>query len=224
MNRLNPDKFVADNPEWRKLMDLVVQPPTITEAIADFSELSDECDLARRGDEYIQPHVTRLAFYWRLRVEGQEHRWSEMCALQSPPRAMTDDVFFEGMKFAGDDMPKDMLNNILKASARHNFKPPPGANYYSQLARFQGDPEAWVSRSDGRQYIRKLCEKRGWGCEGGVEVAHRQPERDPHEAGPKLAEDLVQKRMKEATTRDPSLVRKSRKELRESIIAKHGAK
>jgi hypothetical protein len=42
-----------------------------------------------------------------------------------------------------------------------------GRRYISGLARFPNDPEAWVSDLSD---VRRVCEQRGYGCEGAVDV------------------------------------------------------
>lgn len=221
MKKFDTEQFLQANPEWRPYIDLVVVPPDGAEVVAEFPD-AEGSDVVRDEWGCIQPHVTRLAFYTRLRREGQTHRWAEMCALQSAPRGMTDDVFFAGMQRPGDTLEPRMLKTLLKQAKREGFAPSPGATYYPALAEYQGDPKAWVSRADGRGYIKKLCESRGWSCEGGVTVKGRQPLSDPHKDCVPLADDIIASTMREQIAADPSLKKKSRRELREKIIAEHG--
>jgi hypothetical protein len=93
-----------------------------------------------------------------------------------------------------------------------------GRPYFSGLARFHGDPEAFV---DSKDDIRKLCERRGWSCEGAVNVKAREVE---PKAGPVLAPDIVESLVDDMIDKDPGLATKHRQELREAAIDKHGPK
>jgi hypothetical protein len=115
---------------------------------------------------------------------------------------------------------KRQLKKVLAVASKHGYKPSPSDVYEPGLARFQGDPEAFVPRTGGRGYIKNLCRKRGWGCNGAVNVEASAPHVDPHDTGTKLAEDLVQAHIREEIKKDPSLKGK-KKELREKIIEKH---
>ena len=60
-----------------------------------------------------------------------------------------------------------------------------GKVYLSGLAAFSGDPRAWVS---GRGDVQKVCEERGWDCEGSVNVKAFRPQ-EPRQVA--VAPDLV---------------------------------
>jgi hypothetical protein len=160
--------------------------------------------------------------YIKMRREGNTHRFSDMVACQTGPGLMTDSVFFAGQPRIGDQFVDDaQRKRVFKVAKQHGYTPGVNDVYEPGLARFQGDPEAFVPPTGGRGYIRKLCEKRGWACEGAVKTAHRPPEKDPYEHSVPLAEDLIRDHMQHEIKKDPSL-RTKKKELREKIIAKHG--
>jgi len=59
-------------------------------------------------------------------------------------------------------------------------------------------------------------------CEGAVECKHREPDRDPFETAPKMADDLIQNKARLLAHEDPGFRKKSRKEQREAVLAKFG--
>jgi hypothetical protein len=145
-----------------------------------------------------------------------------MIACQRGPGLVTDNAFFAGQPPLRDQFrDKRQLKKVLASARRHGYKPSPSDVYEPGLARFQGDPEAFVPRTGGRGYIKNLCHKRGWGCNGAVNVEPAEPRVDPHTTGTRLGEDLIQGHMREEIQRNPALKGK-KKELREKIIEKHG--
>ena len=73
-----------------------------------------------------------------------------------------------------------------------------GKRYDPQLARFPGDPKAWVGSDTD---VRKVLEHRGWGGKGAVNVtATNEPE--PGQ-GPGLSEKIVRQLVQERMTVDP---------------------
>lgn len=219
------ERFFDEHPEWLKDADLVYVPPSAREVVAEFPD-SEGMDILRDENAMSSFGVTKLANYVQIRRTGETHRWALMLASQSGPALNTDSMFFQGMPRLYEQFGSQRaLDHVLKAAAKHGFKPNPTDIYQPGLARFKGDPEAFVPATGGRGYIKKLCETRGWAVEGAVKVAARQPESDPlaPEKCVPLADDLVRARMRTAIAKNPELGRKP-KELRAAIIAKHGSK
>jgi hypothetical protein len=220
------EKFLEQNPDWSKYPDLITNPPTAEELQVEFKDVDPE--VLRRHGEWIAALVTRGAFYFRARMQGSSDRAAAMYALQKTARIETDDVFFQGAKPLYEQFESQQaLNRTLRESKKRGFTPDKNAIYYPNLARFRGDPEAYVTRAMGRSYIRKLLENRGWSAEGGVNVKGREPESDPLDAKncKPLGEDIVRRRMSEEIKKNPDLARgKNRKELRQKIIERHGSK
>jgi len=217
------DKFFADHPEGRDYSDLVVMPPTADEAIEEWHDLEGS-SLIKHPDEDSTFGVTRLALYIRARRMGQSHRFAEMIASQSPPRCMTDDVFFAGMQPWTADCTPQRKAKILAAAKAQGFTPSPDAIYHPGLARFPGDKEAFFTRSQGRGYIKQLCERRGWAAEGAVTVAARQPEDDmlaPKHCVP-LSENIVREKAMDMIQENPGLKSLNRKQLREKVLERYG--
>ena len=217
------DTWFEFHPEWRDYADLSVVPPSVAEAIEDWPEL-EHSEIGRHPDVYSRFGVTRLAIYVMARRKGQTHRFAEMVATQRPPRCMTDDVFFAGLKPWGDAMAAPQKKKLLALARARGFEPPPEAIYQSGLARFPGDPEAFVTRGQGRGYIKQLCEQRGWACEGAVNVPAREPEKDMLDQRNciPLAENLVRSKAREMIRENPGLKSLPAKKLREKVIERYG--
>lgn len=221
-------EVIKDDPDWAVCPDMLVAPPDageLRELYPDVSEgLASHClEPVRAGASKVA--VARGAFYCMMRMTGVSPRLAEMLAMQQGPGLDTDDTFFQGQKPLYDQFGSQKhLDRHLKTASQHGFTPSVNATYFPNLARFQGDPEAYVTRSQGRSYIRKLLEKRGWACEGGINVKGREPESDPlaPENCKPLGEDIIRSREAKMFQQDPSLKRVNRKELRERIIEKHG--
>lgn len=222
------DKFsnyLSKFPSHEKYGEWLCVPPDASEAIVEFPELEGS-EIVKHEREVICDGVSRLAFYMILRWEDKHmsHAFAEMLAMQQPAGGMTDDVFFSGMGMLGDGMRPQQLESLIAESKRQGFTPTGHEAYIPGLARWRGDREAYVSRAQGRSYIKSLIEKRGWDCDGAVNVKGRGPERDPFENAKPLGEDIIRDTARDMIKSDPSLAKLPRKELRERIINKHGFK
>lgn len=160
----------------------------------------------------------------RMVEQGVSPRLAEMLALRSPPRANTDREFFEGHcngnQFSGAEDHGDYLRTQAQ---RHGHTPGRNDVYVSQLARFPGDPEAFVPASGGRSHITGLLKKRGWGASGTVSVAAKEVEFSPTPDTP-LAGDIVRRHARKRLKDNPDMTAKQKRELREQIIQDHGFK
>ena len=89
-----------------------------------------------------------------------------------------------------------------------------GKIYLGGLARYPGDPEAWVS---GRGDVQRICETRGWGSRGAVNVKSQEPTESPVETP--LAEDIVTDKVTDIMSHVPKKERKrvDVTELREQV-------
>ncbi len=106
-----------------------------------------------------------------------------------PPAANTDREFLMGSENGRQFQSRPEVGNAYKAVTEREGGSVTGKKYISQLARYPGDPEAWVS---GRGDVAKILEQRGWGCDGAVKTKVR--ERDtPPSPGPEVAEDIVER-------------------------------
>lgn len=222
------ESLISREPEWKACADYLLMPPDSEEIAMLFpdsdSQIRDRAlEVIRVIDDELM--VTRGAFYCMLREGGSSDRFASMLALQVGPVINTDDTFFSGSKPLYDQFGSQRhLDRYLAAAKAQGYTPPANAVYFPNLARRVGDPEAWVTRSMGRSYIRKLCESRGWACEGAVNVKAREPESDPladSNCRP-LGDDIIRDRAKRMIQESPDMARMNRKELRQHIIDKHG--
>lgn len=232
---MNLDEFFQDNPDWRPHADMVAYPPLPEELMKEYPNVSSE--VLARCMEFVKEgggYVTRGAIYVRVRREGEEHgenadRWATMLCLNAPPGMHTTDSFWAGRKpwyeVYGDPDNKTnntYVNQVRRELAKRGVNLGSRDEYMPELARFVGDPEAVVKFDGARSYIKNLCEKRGWACEGAVNVDHRQPDSDPYESATPLAEDLIRQKGKQMVQKDPSLKKLPRRELREKVLEKFG--
>lgn len=167
-------------------------------------EIEIPAEVFHRGEKAIGIYIESIA-------NNTHPRMAEMFALQQAPRLMTDSVFMGGTGRLGDTMSESHLEEVLAGAKKHGFTPNMNSMYMPTIARFCGDPEAFVSQSDGRYYVKKLLEKRGAGGEGAVTVKSREPLEAPKRKH-RLAPDIV--------NRTVALMRQEKPELREVPVAK----
>ena len=163
-----------------------------------------------------------VAFYESCIARGESPRLAEMLALRAAPRCMTDSVFTAGkgtlaQQFDGDEK---VLEKTIKLAGKYGYKPNANDVYISQLAAFPGDPKAFVPSGDARGHIKKVCEERGWACEGGVKVK-AGPKRERKST--KLSPDLVEQNVQKMIRKNPDLKRVPKRELAAEATLKHGA-
>jgi len=132
----------------------------------------------------------QYALYVAMRLDGVSHLMAEMLALQSPPMSNTDREFLEGQGGCYDQFQgNEFLGNYYGGMAKKAGVDTAGKVYLSGLAAFPGDPRAWVA---GRGDAQRVCEDRGWSCDGSVKV---RGEIQPRAEGKyQVADDLVAER------------------------------
>lgn len=92
-------------------------------------------------------------------------RFADMVRLRRAPGVKTDSTHFAGRHNQFADRPD--VGDFYARELRAMGGSPVGKQYVSQIARYPGDPEAWVS---SRSEIQERCERRGWTCQGDVTV------------------------------------------------------
>lgn len=173
----------------------------------------------------VSENSDKQARYEKLmRISRGNHRYAMRMIsgdLFPVPGTCTDREFFAGRGTLGDQFEGDdqTLEHITSVAQRNGYKP--GANdvYTPALADYPGDPAAFVPPDGGRGHIRRVCESRGEGCRGLVNVKPVQYDPTP-DTGPPIAEDLIQNGVNDAIREDPSLAAK-RQEVRENFIERH---
>ena len=154
--------------------------------------------------------------YRLLRLQGTSHNLAAMFALQAPPQSKSDREFLMAHSNQFADQPR-IGDMYAKKSAECGFTDVKGKVYLRSLAEFPGDPRAWVS---GRGDVKKVCEERGWSCEGDVQVKGSEIKGEHKRI--KLGEDIIERNMKRMIRDDPALALSDQVELREAVIEKHG--
>lgn len=153
------------------------------------------------------------AHYETCRRNGCGHGLAEILAFRQPPKARTDREFMMGLQngqqFDGDEATACCFRDIAAADGVSVA----GKYYETQLADFPGDPKAWV---DGRGDVARVCEERGFGCDGAVKVQGRKAPQN--RVG--LADDIVHDQVEMLVADDPSLAPK-RDELANQVREKH---
>lgn len=136
-----------------------------------------------------------------------DDRLQEMFSSGRGPYLQTDSVYLEGV---------DNEDFYQKRLARQHGVAVTGKRYISQLARFPGDPQAFVS---GRGDIQKICEQRGWGCEGAVKVKKQGPKKEPVFGGNDVADDILNEQVDKIVAQEPAAKRHlvDRRELKEQV-------
>ena len=143
------------------------------------------------------------AAYESMREAGESHNIAEVCAFRQTPALQTDTTFLANRPdpFDGDEH----YAKRAVANCQAHGTTPGGRTYLGSLARFEGDPEAWVtSKAD----VRDVCRRRGWSCEGAVEVKAPTPDAPhpldaPYQVDQKLIQAEVE-RTTEGTDATPS--------------------
>lgn len=97
--------------------------------------------------------------------DRENARFADMVRLRRAPGIRTDSTHFAGRHNQFADKP--YLGDFYAKELRAMGGSPVGKQYINQLARYPGDPEAWVS---SRSEIKERCERRGWTCQGEVTV------------------------------------------------------
>lgn len=227
------EHFLRENPDWCPYADLVVYPPLAEEMMKEFDDISPEAlsrcmELVTEGGGW----VTRGAIYIRVRREEPRRdrdgdKWATMLCLNAFPGVRTTDTFWAGRKSWVDVYGEEYANDVKKRLAKKGVNLKAGDEYMPELAEYRGDPKAVVPFGGARSHIKKVCEERGWACEGAVTTNHREPEYDPlaDENCVPLAEDIIRTKARNMHRRNPEVFKgKTREEARQMVLDKYARK
>lgn len=151
-------------------------------------------------------------------------RLDDMFAAKSPPQSLTDREYFAGKGTLADQFKGEehILAHLVKNAEKRGYKPGMNDVYCAGLARdAEGDPLAFIPATGGRGHIKRVCEATNRSCEGIVN--YTAPEAPPKPAI-KLAEDLIERGIKNETKLNPDFARKAKTEQREAVVDKYGSK
>lgn len=158
--------------------------------------------------------------YERCREEGTSHMLAEMFAFQSPPAADSDREFMFG-HVNGNQFEKETQNGDAYARiAKKHGVSTTGKVYMRGLARFPGDPQAWIS---GKGDVIRIAEKEGFNVtdsEGKTLVKSEVKTEPP--PPPRLADDITTRIAKQWRKASRKLAARPMEEVKEAVIDKHG--
>lgn len=166
-------------------------------------------------------YIDALRDHYELCLKnGCSPRLAEMLAERKAPLARTNDEFMRGTcngkQFEGDER----RGEIYRKRAEAGGVSITGKKYIHGLARFPGDPEAWVS-SDGE--ARRRAESRGWGVEDDCGSSTEPVQMLDSSESVALGEDIIQDRVGEIVAGErggeaPKTV-KEKADLRERVVS-----
>lgn len=149
----------------------------------------------------VSSHNSVQQTYEAMRRDGESHSIAEMLALQQPPRIETDATFLAGNCNGNQFEANPEIGDLYaREAAAHGLTSTKGLVYKSSLAAFPGDPQAWVGSRDD---VRRVCEERGWGCEGAVNMKVRNDRAPMPDVD--VADDIVQEKMLDNLEVDPGI-------------------
>jgi hypothetical protein len=144
--------------------------------------------------------------YWRMRQAGQSHNIAEVLATRSFPGTRgTDRSFMQGRALDGSQFEglPDVVGRNYVAQAADAGVNPAGRYYCGSVARFPGDPRAWVGSIND---VKRICEAEGWTARGAVNVEpplYRDGYVPPETY--EVADELVERDVRAALLDDPGL-------------------
>lgn len=147
---------------------------------------------------------------------GCSPRLADMLASRSFPGTRgTDRAFLQGRPTDGAQFEKiPLVGQHHLRMAKDAGVSVTGKVYNGTLARYPGDPEAWV---DSLGDVKRICEARGWEAEGAITV--QAPRYAGEEPGPyAIADDLVEKYVEDKISENPDLAAR-RAEVKEEIAS-----
>ena len=137
---------------------------------------------------------------------------AEMFASRKTPAIRTDATFLQGHINGNQFEKTPWLGDVYKKEAVAAGINITGKVYLSQLASYPGDPQAWVS---GRGDVQRVCEERGWGCAGSVNVRAQEADTEPKDMP--VADDIVDARTAEVLAGVPDPMHVDVADLREQV-------
>lgn len=164
------------------------------------------------------------AFYELMRERGESHMMAEMLANQKAPGSMgTDTTWAAGAGTLDQQIPnKAQLEHTVKEAKRHGYTPNPNDYYMPTIARFIGDPLAFMSPHEAHSHTKKVLESQGRGSTNFVKVKAREREQ-PLEPVKKIAPSLLLGMMKDECKANPDLLHQPKKfkDKKLQLIDKH---
>jgi hypothetical protein len=126
------------------------------------------------GFPQIDHRVSVQARYIEMRLKGEKHPMAELLAVRKFPSFKTDSTFNKGRVNGSQFEDCPLRGDWLRARAEEAGVSTTGKFYSSGLARFPGDPKAWVSN---RNDVLRVARENGMSVSG--DVNYTAPETDP---------------------------------------------
>jgi hypothetical protein len=154
--------------------------------------------------------------YEMMRQAGESHNMAEMLATRSFPGLKTDSIFNEGRCNGNQFESCPQRGDWLREQAEAAGVSTTGKYHCSGLARFPGDPKAWVN---DRADVLRVARENGMNVRGYVD--YEAPEVEPTPDIP-IADDLVQSEVDDIMDCNPGLrrgdVEEKVRELRTGVV------
>lgn len=144
-------------------------------------------------------------------------RRRELRSLFPMPYLQTDTSLHLGDGFGNNPLARKMAYKRARAAGID----PNGKTYCANLADERGhqDPGAWVPHHDFRGHVKKVCQNRGYGCDGSVSVKSPAVEDTMMDRPYRVADDLVEQEVDTVVGKEHEghVTPKKRADLKEQI-------
>lgn len=185
--------------------------------------ISTEVRRSQLDDEVKAAGPEALALYRQILAKGETAEWAAMCALQQAPGSKnTDRAFCDGARRQMDKMDDYNRKKILDIAKKAGINTQ-GKCYKGGLGKYN-DPAAWVGSQDD---VIASAKARKLKVEGVVNYDATRPLDEPPKRIP-LSEKIIKRnalrmlkedgRLREKMRKSPE---KTKREMREQIVAKH---
>jgi hypothetical protein len=163
----------------------------LADQITSIHDVKEDSELYRLAGELLEEEFLYIERYYACIQDGCTPKLADMLALQKPPAGVSDCTFLAG-HCNGSQFDKGpfqrLMGDKLRAEAEANGQNTKGKVYLGSLAKYPGDPAAWV---ESRDDVKRVCERRGWGCEGsGITIEPKNKGRRPGKKAGSLAKRL----------------------------------
>jgi len=127
------------------------------------------------------PQVQQM--YEHCRAKGESHNMAEICAFHRGPMGYGPAYLLKGFGTLADQFRTDPenLKQLARNAEAEGIALHPHGRFVGDLCRTGHplDPQAVVPPLDSQDYVKHVCNKNGWDCQGAVTV--KQPKRDKKE-------------------------------------------
>jgi hypothetical protein len=108
-------------------------------------------------------------------TEEDKARLADMLNSRKAPDANTEREFFMGRHSLEDSFLKrsgnqEQFDEVVKRARKAGYEPKHSDIYEPNLAKFIGDPKAFIPAAGGKTHIKDVCKQRNWSCRGAVET------------------------------------------------------